>query len=163
MIERGETPGDVIGLVEGGGRGGDQPDAGGDGGERRKQGEGLEGGDGMAAAQRLCGHVQHRQMIGHEKCIEFRGLELLCEARQMSEIEIRIREGARITPCTRVETDGPHEGAEMQFAIICHWTSLSSMFWLARRVAEGFSHRQAFARRDDIPAGGLARQRLFRL
>ncbi|MNX85729.1 hypothetical protein D3C86_1175800 [compost metagenome] len=74
----------------------------------------------MAAAQRLRGHVQHRQVIGHEECIEFRGLELFCETREMGEIEIRIREGAGITPCTRVETDGPHEGAEMQFAIICH-------------------------------------------
>jgi len=91
----------------------------------------------VTAAQRLGGHVQHRQMIGHEEGIELRGLELLREARQMGEIEIRIREGARITPCARVETDGPHEGAEMQFAIICHWASLSSMFWLARRVAKG--------------------------
>ncbi|MND58399.1 hypothetical protein D3C80_495490 [compost metagenome] len=79
----------------------------------------------MAAAQRLRGHVQHRQMIGHEEGIELRGFQLLCETRQMSEIEIRIREGARITPCARMETDGPHEGAEMQFAVICHWALLS--------------------------------------
>lgn len=82
----------------------------------------------MAAAQRLRGHVQHRQMIGHKECIEFRGLELLCEAREMGETEIRIREGARITPCTRVETDGPHEGAEMQFAIICHGFAFVDVF-----------------------------------
>jgi hypothetical protein len=79
----------------------------------------------MAAAQRLRGHVQDGEMIGHEECVEFSGFELLRETRQMGEIEIGVRKGAGITPCARVETDGSHEGAEMQFAIICHWVSLS--------------------------------------
>ncbi|MNL12726.1 hypothetical protein D3C87_1336010 [compost metagenome] len=63
-------------------------------------------------------------MIGHEKCIEFRGFKLLRKSRQMAKIEVRVREGSGITPRTRVKTDGPHEGAEMQFAIVCHWASL---------------------------------------
>ena len=64
-------------------------------------------------------------MIGHEECVEFRSFELLRETRQMGEIEIGVRKGAGVTPCARVEADGPHKGAEMQFAIICHRVSLS--------------------------------------
>ncbi|CUW96452.1 hypothetical protein AGR2A_Lc180057 [Agrobacterium genomosp. 2 str. CFBP 5494] len=165
VIERGKTPGHVIGLVECGGRGGDETDALGDGGQGGKKREGLEGSNGMAAAQCLRGHVQDGEMIGHEKCVEFRSFELLRETRQMGEIEIGVRKGAGITPCARVEADGPHKGAEMQFAIICHWLSLSCRCF----GADGsLSHPLAgasplLACGDDIPVRELARQRLFRL
>ena len=116
MVERGEAPGDVIGLVEGGRGGRHQPDPlrrARQGGQQR---EGLEGGDGVAALQRIHRHVQHGQMIRHEEGVELRLLQPAREMAQMREVEVRVRPGARIAPGTGVDGHGAHEGAQVQLS-----------------------------------------------
>ena len=79
VVEGGEAARDMEGRVECRGGGGDEPDALGDGGQRGQQREGLEGGRGVAAPQRLDRHVQNGQMIGHEEGVELGGLQALGE------------------------------------------------------------------------------------
>ena len=120
MVERCEAPRDVERRIEGGRRRGDETDPLGDGGERGEQREGLEGGDGVAAFQRLHRHVEHREVIGHEERVEPRRLEPLREAFQMREVEVRVRPGAGIAPAAGVDADRPHEGGEMKLAMGGH-------------------------------------------
>ena len=126
MVERGETAGDVIGQVEGRGGGGDEADPVGDGGERRKQGEGLEGGHGVAALQGFDRHVENGEVIGHEEGVEFRLFQLLREALDVLEIEVGVRVGAGITPGTGMQADGAHEGAKLQLLLFSHRLSLEN-------------------------------------
>ena len=67
----------------------------------------------MAAFKRLHRHVENREVIGHEECVEPGRLEPLREAFQMREVEVRVRIGARIAPAAGVDADRPHEGEEM--------------------------------------------------
>lgn len=79
MIERGETPGDMIRLVEGGGGSGNEADALRHRRQRGQQREGLERGDGVAAPERLDRHIESGKMIGHEEGVEFRPFQRLRE------------------------------------------------------------------------------------
>jgi hypothetical protein len=114
MVERSETPRDVVGGVEGGGAGRYKADAFGHGGKRRQQRERLERRRRVAALQRIDGHVQDRQVIGHEERVEPAALQRLREALQVSKVEICIGEGARIAPRPGVDAGRPHEGAEFE-------------------------------------------------
>ena len=91
MVERGEAPGDVIGRVESGRGGGDEADMLGRARERREERERLEGGHRVAALQGLDRHVEHRQMVGHEEGVELARLQLLRQALQQREVEVRVR------------------------------------------------------------------------
>ena len=119
VVERGEAAGDMIGLVEGGRAGRDQPDMFGDAGQRRQQRERLERGDGVAALQRIDRHVQHGQVVGHEEGVELSGFELLDQLLDVREIEIGVRPGAGIAPRAGVNADRPHERAELELTF-CH-------------------------------------------
>ena len=68
----------------------------------------------MAVLERIERHVQYRQMIGHEKRIEFAALEGLGEALEMAEIEVGVGESARIAPRAGMDGGRAHESAEMQ-------------------------------------------------
>ena len=120
MVEGGEFAREVIGLVEGGGRRGDQAEMLGHDGQRRQQGQRIEGGDGGAALQRVHRHVEHGQMIGHEEGIEAPALQGLGEALQMGEVEIRIGKGAGIAPGAGMQAHGPHEGPQAQLPRSAH-------------------------------------------
>ena len=119
VIERGKAAGDVIGLVEGGRAGRDQSDMFGGAGQRRQQRERLERGHGVAALERIDGHVQHGQMIGHEEGVELSGFQFPDQLLDMREIEIGVRPGAGIAPRAGVNADRPHERAEPQLTF-CH-------------------------------------------
>ena len=109
VIERGETAGDMIGLVEGGRAGGDQPDMFGGAGQRRQQRERLERRDGVAALERVDRHVQHGQMVSHEEGVELPGFEFLDQPLDVGEIEIGIRPCAGIAPGAGLNADRPRQ------------------------------------------------------
>jgi hypothetical protein len=119
-IERGETPGDVIGRVEGGRAGGDEPDALGGLRQRRQQRERLERGRGVAAFQRIDRHVEHGHVVGHEEGVELRPLQGLDRLFDMGEVEIHVRPGAGIAPGAGMDRRRPHEGAEAQLTCRRH-------------------------------------------
>ena len=83
-------------------------------GQGRQQRERLERCHRMAALQRLDRHVEHRQMVGHEEGVEPPALQRPGEALQMREIEVGVREGARIAPGAGMNADRPHERAKPQ-------------------------------------------------
>ena len=122
MVQRGEAPGDMVGLVVGRRRGGHQTDVLGDRRQRREQGERLERGHRVAALQRFDRHVEHRQVVGHEEGVELARLQLRDEALHVAEVEIGVRKGARIAPGAGVDADRPHEGAQLQ--LLTWWTQL---------------------------------------
>ena len=74
----------------------------------------------MAAPERGHGHVQNRQMIGHEEGIEPGFLEPLDQVLEPGEVEVGIGPGAWITPGTGVNADRPHESAELELANRTH-------------------------------------------
>lgn len=151
MVERGELAGDVIGLVEGGGRGGDQPETLGHYRERRQQRERIKGGDGGAALQCLHRHVQQGQMIGHEECVEPPLLELLREALEMREVEVRVGIGAGIAPGGRMDADRPHERAKAQLTCASH---LGGSFTQGLRQQDtAFAALADFRNGEDLTAG----------
>ena len=114
MVERSETPGHVIGRIERGRAGGDQPQMLGNDRQRREQRKRLERCDRMAVLERVERHVEHGQVVGHEEGIEFGALERLREALDMREIEIGVRKSAGIAPRAGVDGRRPHECAETQ-------------------------------------------------
>src|SRR3546814_566938 len=116
MVERGEAARDVERLVIGGGRGGDQAEMLGDGGQRRQQRERFERRGCGAALQRVHRHVQEGQMVRHEQRIEPALLQLAGEPLVVREAEVRVREGARIAPRAGMDTRRPQEGAEAELA-----------------------------------------------
>ena len=120
MVERGEAPGDMIGLVERRRSRRDQPDVLGGAGQRRQQRERLERRHGVAALERIDRHVQHGQMIGHEEGIEFPGLQFPDQTLDMRKIEISVRPRAGIAPRPRMNADRPHKSAQPQLTF-CHW------------------------------------------
>ena len=95
VVQRGELPRHVPGVVVGGGRRGDQPDPLRHHGQRREQGQRLEAGDRVAALQRLDRHVQHGVVVGHEEGVELRRLQRLDEAHHVLQVEIRVRRRRR--------------------------------------------------------------------
>jgi hypothetical protein len=117
VVEGGEAPGDVVRLVVGGGRRGDEPDALRHHRERGQQRRGVERGHGGRALERLDRHVQHREVVGHEEGVELRRLEGLGEAREMGEVEVGVRVAARVAPPGGVDADRAHEGAEVKPAV----------------------------------------------
>jgi hypothetical protein len=124
MVERGEAAGDVEGLVIGGAGGRHQADVLGDAGQGGKQCKRLEGGDGVAALQRLERHVEDRQVVGHEKGVEFAALQSLDQLFDQGKIEIGVRDGAGIAPGAGMDADRAHEGAKPQLPGIRHcWFS----------------------------------------
>jgi hypothetical protein len=56
-------------------------------------------------------------MVGHEERVELPGFELLNQALDVREIEIGVRSGAGITPRAGVNTDRPHERAELELTL----------------------------------------------
>jgi hypothetical protein len=112
VIERRESARDVVGQIERRGAGGHQPDALGDGGERRQQRERFERRRCVAALERVDRHVEHREVIGHEERIELAALQRPDKALHVGEIEIRVRKCARIAPGPGVNARWPHERAE---------------------------------------------------
>ena len=114
VVERGEPARDVIGRVEGGRAGGDEADMLGTPGQRRQQRERLERRHRVAALERLQRHVQHRHVVGHEEGVELAVLELLREALQVGEVEVRVRIGAGIAPGAGMEARRPHEGGQLE-------------------------------------------------
>ena len=114
MIERSETPGDVVGRIERGRAGGHEAQMLGHHRQRRQQRERLERRHRMAVLERVERHVQHGQMIGHEKRVEFGALQRLRETLEMGEIEIGVGEGAGITPGAGMDCRRAHESAETQ-------------------------------------------------
>jgi hypothetical protein len=120
MIERGEFPGNMIGLVVGGRGGSDQPQKLGDNRERGQQRQRIERGNSCAALEPLYRHVEHGEMVGHEKGVEASALEGLSEALEMREIKVRIRPGPGVAPSRGVNADGPHKGAETQLTRVTH-------------------------------------------
>ena len=84
----------------------------------------------MAALERVDRHVQHGQMVGHEKGVELPGFEFLDQPLDVGEIEIGIRPCAGIAPGAGMNTDRPHERTEPQLTF-CHrpipcWLSLGN-------------------------------------
>jgi hypothetical protein len=134
MIERGETPGDQIGLLEGRRGGGDKTETAGRHGQNRQQRQRVERGHGMAALQRIERHVQHGQVIGHEESVELAALQRLREALQMRQIEIGVGIGAGIAPPAGMNGCRPHESAEPQLTLRSH-SGLLMALHSARRAA----------------------------
>ncbi len=114
VIERGEPPGDQPGRLERGRGGGDQAEMPGRHRQRRQQGQRVERGDGGAALQRRHRHVEHREMVGHEKRVEPAALQGLGKPDQVLEVEVGVGPGAGIAPPGGVDADRAHEGAQMQ-------------------------------------------------
>jgi len=106
--------------IEGGGPGGDQADMFGDHGERRQQGKWLEGSHGMAALQRLDRHVEHGEVVRHEKRIEPAAFQSLDETLDMREVEVGIRIRAGIAPGCGMDRCRPHECAEAELTFGGH-------------------------------------------
>ena len=79
MIERRKPARHVIRLFERGGRRRNQSDVLRHRSNRREQGKRLERGRRVASPQRLRRHVEHGEMIGHEKRIETAAFERLRE------------------------------------------------------------------------------------
>ena len=88
MVERGEAARDVIGLVEGGGAGGDEAEMLGDHRQRGQQRERLERGHGVAALERVDRHVEHGQMVGHEEGVELAALQRLGEPLEWARLKL---------------------------------------------------------------------------
>jgi hypothetical protein len=116
MVERGEAPGDEVGRIERGRAGSHKPQMLGHHRQGREQRKRLERRDRMAVLERVERHVEHGQMIGHEKRVEFRPLERLREALDVGEIEIGVGKGAGVAPGAGVDGRRPHESAETQLA-----------------------------------------------
>ena len=127
VVERREAPGDQVGRLESRRGGRDQPEIFSHHRERRQQGQWIERGDGRAVLQRGHRHVEHGQMVGHEKGVEPAALEGLRKADQMPEIEIGIGVSAGITPPGGMNTDRAHERPKMQVAW-CHHRCRCSPF-----------------------------------
>src|ERR1700677_1524011 len=89
----------------------------------RKKRERLERRDRMAVLERVERHVEHGQMIGHKKRVEFGPLERLREALDVGEIKIGVRKGAWIAPGAGMDARRSHESAEMHLAWTAHGIS----------------------------------------
>ena len=126
VVERGEAPRDRVGRLEGRRRRRDQPEMAGVLGEHRQQSQRIERGHGRTALQRLHGHVQHGQVIGHEEGVELAALQRLGVADQRLEIEVGIGRTARIAPGGGMDADRTHEGAQLQLAFGGHAASLAT-------------------------------------
>jgi hypothetical protein len=124
VIERGKAARDVIGRVERGRAGGDEPDAFGDLRQRRQQRERLEARSPLAALERIDRHVEHGHVIGHEERIELRPLERLDTAFHMREVEVHVRP-AGIAPRAGMDARRAHERAEVELAGRRHQKFLS--------------------------------------
>ena len=120
VVERGEAAGDGVGRLEGGRGRGDQAEMLGHHGERRQQRQRIERGHRGAALQRLHGHVQHGQVIGHEEGVELAALQGLGVADQRLEVEVGVRRAAGIAPGGGMDADRAHEGAEAELAFLGH-------------------------------------------
>src|SRR6516225_4079066 len=114
MIQRGEFPRDMIGLVVRCRGGGNQPQMLRYDGQGRQQYQRIKGRDGSAPFERLHRHVKYGQVVGHEEGIESTQLQLLCKMFEMMKVEIGIRKGTRITPRRSMNTDRPHESSKSQ-------------------------------------------------
>ena len=55
-------------------------------------------------------------MVSHKEGIEFSNFQQLSESFYMTEVEIGVRIGPRVTPGTRMDADGSHEGAKTKLA-----------------------------------------------
>ena len=120
VVQRRELAGDVIRIVERGRGGGDQSKPFGDHGQRGQQRQRIEGRIGGAALQRAHGHVQHRQVVGHEERVELAALQRLREPREMLEIEVGVGIGAGIAPPRGVDPHRAHECPQPQHFPLRH-------------------------------------------
>ena len=114
MIKRSKAPCDVIGRIERGRAGGDEPQMLGDHRQRREQRERLKRRHRVAVLERIERHIEHGQMIGHEEGVELGALQRLREPLDMGEIEIGVRKGAGIAPGAGVDGRWPHERAQVE-------------------------------------------------
>jgi hypothetical protein len=74
----------------------------------------------VAALERVDRHVEHGHVIGHEKGVELGPLEGLRKALEVREVEVRVRIGAGVAPGAGMETDRPHEGAQLELSRCRH-------------------------------------------
>ena len=116
MVERGKLPRHMVGIVIGGGGCSDQTQVGGDRGQRREQGEWIERGDRRAAFEGRHWHIEHGQVVGHEKGIEAATFQGTHKALVVRKIEVGIRKGPRIAPGRSMNADRSHERAEPQLS-----------------------------------------------
>ena len=112
MVERGKLPRHMVGIVIGGGGRGNQTQVRGDRGQRREEGERVEGGDRRAAFECRHRHIEYGQVVGHEKGIEAATFQGLHKALVVRKIEVGIRKGARIAPGRSMNADRSHERAQ---------------------------------------------------
>jgi hypothetical protein len=120
VVERGKTPGDHVGRLEGRRSRGDEPDVLGHHRQSRQQGQRIERGHRRAALQRRHRHVEHGQVVGHEPGVEASLLELLHKADQVLQVEVRIRVGAGIAPPAGMDPDRAHKGPQPQLTPCRH-------------------------------------------
>jgi hypothetical protein len=66
------------------------------------------------------GHVQDREMVGHEEGVKLGCFELLDEGFEMLEIEICVRIRAGIAPGSCMERHRTHEGGQVELFLVCH-------------------------------------------
>ena len=116
VVQRCELPCDMIGIVESGGRGGDEAQTFGDHSQSREKRERIKGRRGRAAFEGVHRHVQQGQMIGHEERVEFGAFQGLGEPGDMAKIKIGIRVGAGVTPPCGVDTDRAHKRPQSQLS-----------------------------------------------
>ena len=116
MVERGKLPRYMVGIVIGGGGRGDQTQVRGDRGQRREEGERIKGGDRRAAFERRHRHIEHSQVVGHEKGVEATTLQGMHKALVVRKIEVGIRKGPRIAPGRSMNADRPHKRAQPQLS-----------------------------------------------
>ncbi|CAB3958132.1 hypothetical protein LMG7053_05550 [Achromobacter ruhlandii] len=116
VVERGELARHVVGLVVGGGDGGDQADFLGHGGQRRQQRQRLEMVAARGARQRRQVGVAHADRVGQEDRIELGGLGAPRQFDVVAEVDRRIGLGLGMAPGGDVVAGLHQEGAEFDLA-----------------------------------------------
>ena len=112
MVERGKLARHMVRIVIGGGGRGDQTQVRGDRSQRREEGERIKGGDRRTPFERRHRHIEHSQVIGHEKGVKAATLQGLHKTLVVRKIEVGIRKRPRIAPGRGMNADRPHERAE---------------------------------------------------
>ena len=116
LVQRGELARHMIGLVVGGGDGGDQADLLGDGGQRRQQRERLEVVAARGARQGRQVGVAHADRVGQEDGVELGGLGAPGQIHVVAEVHGRVGLRAGVAPGGDVVAGLHQEGAELDLA-----------------------------------------------
>ncbi len=115
MIQRGEQPRQIIRFQIGRGRRRDQPDAAGDGGDRRQPCDRLD-----ARARRITDIVRQCRPVGKKHRIEFRELGALRQVLIIADVEHTLRRGPFVSPSRFVMTARINEQVQCKLATIGH-------------------------------------------